>query len=54
MAVLTAQCDRIFSIDKDKLEAFNNVQPNQKIREESNKIVTKISSIITIDENVKQ
>lgn len=47
MAVLTAECDRAFVVDKEQTEAFLSVKPNEKIRKQAEITVSKISSIIS-------
>ena len=50
MAVLTAECDRMFSVDEKQIELFNKVEANKKARNKANIIVSKISQKIILEE----
>ena len=48
MAVLTAECDKMFCVDKEQIQLFKEIEKNQKIREKADIAVSKISKKITI------
>ena len=49
MAVMTAECDRMFSVDNEQIQLFKKVEGNQKNREKANIAVSKISKKIKIE-----
>ena len=49
MAVLTAECDKMFCVDKEQIQLFKEIEKNQKIREKADIAVSKISKKITIE-----
>ena len=49
MAILTAECDRMFSVDKDQIGLFKSVTKNQRQRDKANITVSKIAKKITIE-----
>ncbi len=51
MAVLTADCDKMFCVGKDRIQLFKSVAANQKNREKANEAVLKLSKIVTIEYN---
>ncbi len=53
MAVMTAECDRMFSVDKEQVDLFRSVQKNKKCRDKADIAVSKISKKIIIDEQSK-
>ena len=52
MAVLTAECDRIFRVDKKQLYLFEKVERHKKNREKAEAIVSKISEKIFVEDNI--
>lgn len=50
MAVLTAECDRMFCVDKEQIQLFKKVEGNPKNREKADIAVSKITKKITIIE----
>lgn len=51
MAVLTAECDRMFCVDKEQIQLFKKIERNQKSREKADIAVSKISKKITVESN---
>lgn len=49
MAVLTAECDRMFSVDKDQIQLFKKIEANTKNREKAEIAVSKISKKIIVE-----
>lgn len=49
MAVLTAECDRMFCVDKDQMQLFKKVEGNQSIRKNADIAVSKISARINAE-----
>ena len=49
MAVLTAECDRMFCVDKEQIQLFKKIEKNQKNREKADIAVSKISKKIIIE-----
>lgn len=49
MAILTAECDRMFCVDKDQIQLFKKIERNQKNRDKANIAVSKISKNIIIE-----
>lgn len=49
MAVLTADCDKMFCVDKKQIQSFKNVEVNQKSRDKANIAVLKISKKIIVE-----
>lgn len=46
MAVLTAECDRMFSVDDKQIQLFKKTEKNQKNREKAEIAISKISQKI--------
>lgn len=46
MAVMTAECDRMFCVDKEQIQLFKKIEANQKNREKAEVVVSKISKKI--------
>ena len=49
MAVLTAECDRMFCVDKEQIQLFKKIEKNQKSREKADIAVSKISKQIIVE-----
>ncbi len=49
MAIMTAECDRMFSVDKEQIKLFKSVEGNKKNREKAEIAVSKISKKITVE-----
>ncbi len=50
MAILTAECDRMFSVDEKQIDLFMKVEANVKNREKANVVVSKISRKIVVED----
>lgn len=49
MAVLTAECDIMFNVDKEQIELFKRTEKNQRSREKADITVSKISRKIIME-----
>ena len=49
MAVLTAECDRMFCVDKEQIQLCKKIEKNQKSREKADIAVSKISKQIIVE-----
>ena len=49
MAVMTAECDRMFCVDKEQIQLFKKIEANVKNREKADIAVSKISQKIVVE-----